>query len=242
VAIAHDNSIATTWNVGKSGAVTTVAKTNTGSNLVLFVGASTYSGSLITVSGITYNGVALTKINSISASLEGNQQDGELWYLDAPSTGANNIVCTFSAEASNQRIAAASYTGKTSSGIDANATAQATTAVNPSPTCNVNVVASDCWLVSYGYARTADPLVGVTGTTVRAVSSDGHCFGDSNGVVGTGNQTLLFKETDDEARTWPAVCSASFSEAGGGGGGGSRPVKMAGYWAGYAGLSGGFAG
>lgn len=219
MAIAFDNAIAQNWNAGKSGNTLTAAKTNTGSDLILFVGVSTYNGTLVTVSGVTYNGVALTKVNSITAAVESNNQDTELWYLDAPATGANDIVATLSAEPSFGRIAASSFTGKTSSGIDAAATAQNTAGTSTdSPVCNVNVVEDDCWQVGYFFSRRSGNHGAGTATTIRAQSVEGHAIADSNAVVGTGNQTLALTSADSV--TWPGVCSASFSEAGGGGGGG----------------------
>jgi len=167
----------------------------------------------MTTSSITYNGVALTKINSITASLEGQSQDCELWYLDGPASGANNIVAAFSDTGLYKRIAASSYTGKTSTGIDANNTAQNTSASTTSPACNVTVVASDCWLVGYAYGRDATPGAG-TATTVRSATAEGHAIGDSNAVVGTGSQTLAFTQS---SATWPGILSASFSAGGGGG-------------------------
>ena len=219
MALAFDAAYAGDWNADGGTDVMTKAFTCTGSNLVLFVGVSTYASSLVTTHGTTvptYNGVAMTKVGSgLTANLEGNWQDAELWYLDAPATGANNIVVTLSADPNNGRLAASSYTGKTSSGIDAHASAQDLTGSTNAPTNNVNIVASDCWLVGYAYSRGTNNNGG-TGTTSRARSFDGHNIGDSNGVVGPGNTTLAW--TNGSSVTWPGVISASISEAGGGGG------------------------
>ena len=214
MAIAFDDGVMTNGWVS-STSNPTLSKTNTGSNLVLFVGVGTYNASLITVSGITYNGVALTKVDNITAALEGNNQDTELWYLDGPATGANTISVTLSGTASFASIAAASYTGKTSSGIDAFAKSQNTSTSSTSPACNVTISASDCWLVGFAHSRSAGfNLTAGTGTTVRAsAGSIGHAIGDSNGVVGPGSTTLSF--VDALTPTWPGVVSASFSAAGG---------------------------
>jgi hypothetical protein len=169
MAIAFDAATSQAWQ----GFVTTwtLSHTVTGSNPVIFVGVGTYDnsgGAVRTVNSASYNGVALTKINSITATVEGNKQDAELWYLDAPATGAHNISVTLSAESRFGKIYGASYTGKTGTGIDAHNAVQDTTGSTNSPTCNVNVVASDCWLVAYAYSRSASTLGAGTGTTVRA--------------------------------------------------------------------------
>lgn len=59
--------------------------------LVVFVGTL----SSASVSGITWNGTALTKADAISYST-GTNPRGELWYLAAPATGTANLVVTMS--------------------------------------------------------------------------------------------------------------------------------------------------
>lgn len=202
------------WSTNTSSL--TFSHTITGSNTFLAVGTGTYNTAARSVSGVTYNGVACTKANAITATLEGVNQDTELWYLDGPATGANNIVVTLSAVTEFAQSIATSYTGKTSSGIDANATSQDTSGSTASPACNVTVVASDCWLVSFAYSRRAESPTAGTATTVRNTGASGHAQGDSNAVVGTGSQTLAFSTA--VSGTWPGVCSLSFSAGGGGGG------------------------
>lgn len=58
--------------------------------------------------GVTYNGVAMTKITSVNSA--DNLQGNSLWYLIAPATGANNLVATFAANHDIGCIVA-SYTG-----------------------------------------------------------------------------------------------------------------------------------
>lgn len=198
--------------------------TCTGSDRVLFVAVETFNASaLVTVTGITYNGVALTKVDSISANLESSHQDGELWYLDGPATGANTITVTLSGTAGFALGQATSYTGKTVSGIDASAKTQLLTASTSAPANNVTVVHSDCWLVGMAYSRAAGTPSAGSGTTVRNTTTVGHAIADSNGVVGTGAQTLAYTNGNG---TWPAVITASISaaNAGGGGGGSSIPA------------------
>lgn len=67
----------------------TVAHTCTGSNLVLFVGVG--ADSTAGPTGVTYNGVALTKVDEhLNFALSS-------WYLVAPTTGTHDIVITFAA-------------------------------------------------------------------------------------------------------------------------------------------------
>jgi hypothetical protein len=198
-----------------------LSHTCTGSNRFLAVGVAEYSDSGVrTISGVTYNGVAMTKANGITATVESANQVTELWYLDGPASGANTVTVTYSDTRRYSTILASSYTGKTSTGIDAHNATQNVAASTSSPTCNVNVVANDCWLVGVAFSRNGALSAG-TATTKRTGNATGHAFGDSNGVVGTGNQTLAYTASSE---TWPGVVSLSFSEAGGGGGGVSTAV------------------
>jgi uncharacterized repeat protein (TIGR01451 family) len=74
----------------------TFAHTSTGSNLVLVVGVSMniFGGSASTVSGVTYNGVALTNAGAHNDSA--NQRRTEIWYLIAPATGNHPVAVTLS--------------------------------------------------------------------------------------------------------------------------------------------------
>jgi signal peptidase I len=72
----------------------TFAHTSTGSNLVLVVGVSMniFGGNTSTVSGVIYNGVALTRAGFHNDSA--NQRRTEMWYLIAPATGNHNVTVT----------------------------------------------------------------------------------------------------------------------------------------------------
>lgn len=93
-----------------SGSSLSWSHTCTGSNLILLVGVSIDSNPFPTVSGITYNGVALTKIRSDSDNT--NFISTDLWYLIGPSAGAHTIAVTLSANIGNSAVGTAvSLTG-----------------------------------------------------------------------------------------------------------------------------------
>lgn len=206
----------TAWNETGTNPQTR-SHTITGSNPVVFVGVAMYDSSgAITSSSVKLGGAGgtpFTLVDRYSSNLESAYQTAELWYLDNPATGSQTIwvdVGGFSPDYLVIQIA--SYTGKTTTGLDAYAKAQNTSTSTSSPTCNVNVVHSDCWQIAFGYSRGVGitPTAG-TGTTSRVANSFGHILGDSNGVVSTGNRTLAFNLSS--AKTWPGVVSASFSAA-----------------------------
>ena len=72
---------------GNSGSLT-ISHTCSGSDRLLVVATAIYDSTPSTVSGITYNGVALTKINHRTQT----NSRAEMWYLLAPDTGTNNVV------------------------------------------------------------------------------------------------------------------------------------------------------
>src|SRR3989344_5913012 len=104
--IAHDN---TTTAYQTSGSSLTFSKTNTGSNLILFVAIGTNGGTVPTVSGVTYAGDSLTSLGQIISG--GSQfERTSLWYKVNPATGANNVVITADV-AGHLTAVATSYTG-----------------------------------------------------------------------------------------------------------------------------------
>lgn len=133
-----------------------------------------------TTSGITYNGVALTRIGFVQCP---GDRYVSVWYLAAPATGSNTLA---SSGANLYELVAACYSGvDQSSPIDSSNTAT-TSGGNPF-TFSTTVVATGCWLVTAGKTNGANPTAG-SGTINRVVNDAG--IFDSNGTVGTGSQSL----------------------------------------------------
>jgi hypothetical protein len=78
------------------GTSATWSHTCTGSNRVLVVSVAILGDSSVTVSGVTYNGVAMTSRYQGDLSTSGVYAKNSVWTLVAPATGANNIVATYS--------------------------------------------------------------------------------------------------------------------------------------------------
>lgn len=124
------------------------------------------------------------------------QHKHEVFYLIAPATGTNNIVCT------GGTWAAASYTGVSQvAPIDSSNSGQ-----TASYTINVatTVVASNCWIVSAtgasfnsnSYTSNSNRTDRFTSTVIQpATPYMNTSIGDSNGSVGTGSQSTTHSET-----------------------------------------------
>lgn len=105
--IAFDASSGTT---GASVTSLTVSHTCSGSNRILWGALFLQSGDNVT--GMTYNGVAMTQ--AVKKNVTGTVYI-YLYYLIAPSTGANDLVATFSSDA-NPSLSGMSFTGASQTG------------------------------------------------------------------------------------------------------------------------------
>lgn len=177
--IAFDNSSDLT--LATSTATYTKSYTvNSNTNGILFVGLFASTSDQIT--GVTYAGVAMTQIGKTHA---GTDRWVYLYYLLAPTTGANNVVASFSASQDAIQGMAVSYTGAFQSGQpDASVTGTGGSYVSPT----VTVVASGCWIVAVTRNNSGTPSAGTTGTamTARHTSSNGIGLFHSNATVSTG--------------------------------------------------------
>lgn len=98
-----------TFQLGNSDI--TLSHTCTGSDLLLLVGIAHSAGDLSDVSGVTYNSVPMTRLSSINNSDSSANIRSTIYYLVAPSVGANNIVVSISGPPCAMNVIGASFTG-----------------------------------------------------------------------------------------------------------------------------------
>lgn len=189
-AIAFDASSLRTQDSG-GGTTSTWAHTCTGSDGLLLVGTAIGTGK--TASGVTYNAVSATQAVTL-ASGGLTFDNGYLFRLVAPATGANNIVVTVSADTFIYS-AATSYSGvDQTSPIDATGTNSTTgTSVSVSITTTVD----NDWLAGFWWEATTDDDVAWTAganTTIRQQDADPgrwYAIGDTNSAqTPTGSKTI----------------------------------------------------
>ena len=159
--------------------------TCTGSDLVLVVifGENTGTPSQ---TGVTYNGVAMTALTTLSAPFANNKLG---WILINPATGANNIVCTRSSTSTAViRGVAASYTG-------CDQTTQPETQgvfdVTPAATTGTGTItptATGCWHICTYENDNGIAVSAGASTTERATNTGDPSFAiyDSNGTITAG--------------------------------------------------------
>lgn len=157
----------------------TLAATTSGSDRVLI--AATWAN-LGYATGVTYNGVAMTKVQDLQGS--GSSYYLTLWILVNPTTGTNNLVA--SVASGNVQVAYDAFSGSTALTYDSLAT---NTNVNSSSIASSNsVVTANSWLISAGSCDGNPTGGGGTNFTLRNTAGN-WVLGDSNATVGTGAQT-----------------------------------------------------
>ena len=129
------------------------------------------------ITGITYNGVALTLRDG--AQLSPADRYFEAWYLIAPSTGANNIVVSAS-ESSFISGSTSTYYSASQGALDATVTNFQLTG-DPN-TNTLTTVADNSWHIMGGANASGVPTAG-TGSTLRATANGNSAIFDGNGAI-----------------------------------------------------------
>lgn len=189
MAIAFDTS-----TIGGSGTAS-YSHTCTGTNLALFVAIDDVNAN---VTGVTYNGVSMTLLNSVArTSTFGSTV--YIYYLLSPATGSNTVSISKTSGTAYTSIAA-SYTGVSQSGMPDSSNTGSTINDGGPATVSTTVVASDCWLIGAGGEISgvgANPSTDKTDrriSTFTSVVSYGLVWADSNATVGTGSQSITFSK------------------------------------------------
>lgn len=191
-------------SAGTAASVLTLSHTSTGSNLLMFVMAS-YDNSHGSIVAAKYNNVDLAHIDT---AVDG-ASTLKLYSLASPTTGANNLVITGSANNTNIGGCVSTYTGAKQTGIDNHATAGPTTTASYSQ--SLTTVADNCWVIMAGIAEGGSALTAGSNTVVRQqpeVAFRGTFLTDSNSAkTPPGSDTLAVTSASQTFVT----CMASFA-------------------------------
>jgi len=167
------------------------------------------------ITGVTYAGNALTLVDKALAQASGRW--GYLYYMIAPTSGANNIIVSASSSIAIYGMAS-SYTGvHQTTPLDASNTGT-DIGLSSSQTVSVTTTVDNDWTVMCTRVETGGsvPTAGA-GTTLRQSVSAGLVLSDSNGALTpVGSKSLIINDTD--SANWASIIAA-FSPATGGGGG-----------------------
>lgn len=206
-----------------TASATTVTVSHTvasGSNRLLVVATCVLQASVPNYTGVTFNGIAMTKIDD--ALTGGGLRRTALWYLLAPDVGTFNIVVTVDALPVWLRCANADYTGvaqqayESTAKIDQNVTSPTDVPVTLSPST------ANSWFMGAADARSAIITSGTNSFYRVGSTNDEPVLIDTNGAIaGTGNTT--FSYSAGVGTDWEQFITASFAPAGGGG---TAPVSL----------------
>lgn len=167
----------------------TYSHTCTGSDRILFVTIQGQTNS-DNVTGVTYAGVSMTLIDKDLYPTNGRWS--YLYYLIAPTTGANNIVISASVT-TFLGSAAASYTGvDQTSPIDAST--KNTTSSASSLTTTLTTTTDNCWTVMGNANGIGNSTGGGSGTTLRETDGSGYALFDSNAAITPAGSTSLISQ------------------------------------------------
>jgi hypothetical protein len=184
-----------------------ISHTIAGDNRILFVGAVGDSSTTQwrTVSGITYNAVALTK----ATTREANNLRVELWYLLNPDLGTHNITISWGAAVGRNgggiSFAGVNQTAPESVGNNGNVGSSMSTAVTPT-TDNSWAVDAVAWEAA-GYKLTVG-----AGQTVRVSNNTTGCtFGMSHEGPQTPAGAITMSWTKDGSDDEETICAATIA-------------------------------
>lgn len=182
--ISFDTSLPVAVGTGSSTQTRSLTVAS-GDDRVLIVWALTNSGSN-PITGITYNGAALTKLGSVSREAF----DTEMWYLVAPDTGTHDLVLTATG------TPAFVSTATVLQGVDQTTpfpnTAKTDSSTGSTISDSVQVDDSDSWI--FAGTRTGGKYPNATGTNYdrrEYNTSNGVHIGDTNGQVGSTGSTTV---------------------------------------------------
>lgn len=217
---------------GSATSGTTVTWSHTigsGANRLLVVGVALETDSGRVVSGVTYNGVALTA-GPTAVTGETVPSHAELWYLleaSMPAAGAYNVVVTISSALSSQNAlgSSVSFSGAQQSAPTATATSvsdtNGTTYSTPITTVEANATVIDVIASNTTNTWTADGGQNERWDRQEAGGAGNTGAGSTKAVAAAGATTLGWTASGSNSRhahalaAWPGALTSGWTTAGG---------------------------
>jgi hypothetical protein len=174
MAIARDSNLDFLNENDDSGLTQTRAFNNVAGNLLLVGVRKRSSNGNNNVTGVTYNGVAMTLVDR--QFFQSGTNDMQLFYLLNPATGTHNVVLTYVNVADDHGFAAVSYSVvKQSAFPDAT---HKTTGNSTTVSDTITFVNTPAWVVMFTVSASS-PLAASTNSTLIGTASAVNFF-DSN--------------------------------------------------------------
>lgn len=178
--------------------------TCTGSDRLLLVAVS-IGAAVNTITGVTYNGVALTKL--ITTDFNGSIGVLEIWGLVNPASGTNSISVAFTGS-QFMGASAVSYTGVKQSGLpDASNYTDIAGVSSSSITTAVTTVAATTWIVAATYSNTGTPSAGTNQTARGTTATRATMLGDTNANQSPGSNSMTTNISPNKSDILQALVS-----------------------------------
>jgi hypothetical protein len=196
-----------------TGTSLTHAHTCSGDNRILFVATLYDDFQSASTTGVTYNGVALTKYDTMGGT--GGPTYGsavDMWYLIDPDIGTYNIVASFSnGNGRPIRSFSTSYNGVSQTDFPDSGTKSYNDSTNYS--ISTTTVANNCWLVFAGIISYWSSDGDNTTTRYRESTAWGGLLADSAGKKNpAGSYSISFNSSISSYNAGIVVSIAPFSD------------------------------
>lgn len=207
---AHVNTT-TMSSGGKDVASVTLSHAASGTDRYLLVGVAVNQTSPAQASGVTFNGVALTRL---STQLSGFIR-AEYWYLINPDATTADVVVTMASSPMN--VAAIASTYQNVHQITPHGTAATNTGTSTGPTATASSATGELVAAVIGWHDTTLSSIGA-GQTSRGTSDNGTTEALANISDEAGAASVVMSATIGAANGWAVIAVAlKPTEAGGGG-------------------------
>lgn len=187
----------------------TISHTITGNDVFLFCGFATGGSNLDRITGVTYNGVAMTRVDS-----DGNGNNRSYSYiLMAPATGTHDVVASLTGNINVEGVCA-SYRGVRQTGQPDAHTANEDTGTPTSFSTSITTVATGTWGIVYAYHTSGGTMsAGNPTSTLRTSFLDtaGRTGGllDTNAAIPNPVNTTMFSQNSVAGSMYHTMISIS---------------------------------
>lgn len=196
-----------------TGTTLTTAHTVTGTDPFLVVGVD---GDVSTdnISGVTYNGVAMTQLDKYHM-FAGADRWAYAFYLANPATGTHNVVISSNPSGFIAGMAA-SYSGA-AGGLDANNTSKSDSSGVATLDNSVTSVADNCWHIGSSHDASGNAGAG-TNTTQRGTANGGNMqIIDNNAAIHPAGSNTIQMTLTGGIQAGPVIFGLTISPTAGGG-------------------------
>lgn len=137
MAITVDTANASSSSGGSVSSLTFSNTVSSGATLLLVGAGWQDTATFKTITGVTYNGVAMTAVSG--TQMNNNDQQSQMWYLVSPASGTHDVVITWSSAPTTSVCGIAVSMSGSNTGTPFGATVTTSSDLGPSSPFNHNI-------------------------------------------------------------------------------------------------------